>query len=267
MTDEQLSKKSRIHRAYYRNGQHHRAGADVSFGDIVKIFGFRSIEIGRWVSAEEQQIAANLFFDALSDLMDILQVPVEVISLNSSLSLSFGKGGQKHACAHYNSAKRQLALAKNAGGGALAHEWSHSFDHFITSRFLKSTQAHDFASERWLQNAEVINHPINACLEACYQSMFLQQGSHEPSMLFTQSAKVDRNTKSYYYSRPQEVFARAFEAFVQDQPIKNAFLVKGTKESTEAKLGIYPQGLERISINNTFARYFQLLGKALKQKL
>ena len=59
----------RIQQAYFRNGPEHRSGADVSFLDIVKIFGFQSIKIGRWVTAAEQQLAANLFFDALSDLM------------------------------------------------------------------------------------------------------------------------------------------------------------------------------------------------------
>ena len=52
---------SRIHRPYYRNGASHRDGADVSFQDIVKIFGFRTVTIGKWVSRDEQQIAANLF--------------------------------------------------------------------------------------------------------------------------------------------------------------------------------------------------------------
>lgn len=75
------------------------------------------------MTPEEQQIAANLFFDALYDLVAILNVNEQVLSLNGSLSLAFGSGGQKHASAHYNSAKRQLALAKNAGAGALAHEW------------------------------------------------------------------------------------------------------------------------------------------------
>ena len=268
MSDDTHSQKlGRLHKGYFRNGENHRGGADVTFADIVKIFGFRSAEIGKWVTKTEQQIAANLFFDALCDLSDILKVPNEVISLKGSLSISFGKGGKKHSQAHYNSAKRQLALAKNAGGGALAHEWSHSFDHFITCRFLKSANPQDFASELWLKNAEVVAHPINHCLEACFQSMFLRHESDEPSTLFSHSAAADRSLKAYYYSRPQEVFARAFEAFVQDQSIKNAFLVQGTKKSKEANLGIYPQGFERESINANFKRYFQLLGKALTRKI
>lgn len=115
--------KQRLYKQFYRNGPSHRDGADVSFNDIVKIFGFKTATVGAWVNKDEQQIAANLFFDALCDLMEILQVPEQVISLKGTLSIAFGAGGRKHSCAHYNSQKRQLALAKNAGAGALAHEW------------------------------------------------------------------------------------------------------------------------------------------------
>lgn len=126
----------RLHREFYRNGPSHRDGADVSFNDIRKLFNFSAITIGKWVTAEEQQLAANLFFDALYDLIEILQINEQVISLNGTLSLAFGSGGQKHASAHYNSAKRQLALAKNAGGGALAHEWFHNRESHYKSRFV-----------------------------------------------------------------------------------------------------------------------------------
>ena len=68
----------RIQRSYFRNGPNHRSGADVSFADIVKIFEFQQIKIGRWVTASEQQIAANLFFDAFCDLQLLLQVPAQV---------------------------------------------------------------------------------------------------------------------------------------------------------------------------------------------
>lgn len=84
-SNKKLIKRSRLLKAYYRKGDNHRGGADVSFGDIVKIFGFRSAEIGNWVTKEEQQIAANLFFDALCDLSDILNLPNEVISLKGTL--------------------------------------------------------------------------------------------------------------------------------------------------------------------------------------
>lgn len=183
--------QGRIHQDFYRNGPSHRDGADVTFQDIRKLFNFSSITIGKWVTADEQQIAANLFFDALYDLATILNVNEQVLSLNGTLSLAFGSGGQKGASAHYNSARRQLALAKNAGAGAL---------------------------------------------------------------------------KIYYYAMPQEMAARAFEACIQDHTIKNAFLVHGTKRSTEARLGIYPHGNLRIALNESLMLYFYQLGVAISHK-
>ena len=82
---ENRNKKGRLYNQFYRNGDEHRGGADVNFQDILRLFRFRSIEIGKWVTQEEKRIAANLFFDALCDLMDILQVPENVVSLNGTL--------------------------------------------------------------------------------------------------------------------------------------------------------------------------------------
>ncbi len=264
MEQKREPKTGRLNKQFYRNGPSHRDGADVTFGDIVKIFGFRTAKIGAWVSKQEQQAAANLFFDALCDLMTILQVNEQVISLRGTLSIAFGSGGNKYSSAHYNSATRTIALAKNAGPGSLAHEYFHAFDHFITNRFLKRGGVNDFASSLWLQRGVVVEHPLNNLLESCYQHIFLKPYSDEPSDLFKRSSQADKALGSYYYALPQEVSARAFESFVQDNPIKNQFLVKGTKQSTEAKLEIYPLGEERENINHHFNTYFYMLGKAVE---
>jgi hypothetical protein len=258
------AKKGRLHNGFYRNGDEHRAGADVNFQDVLRVFRFRSIEIGKWVTEEEKRIAANLFFDALCDLMDILQVPESVITLNNTLSLGFGVGGQKFASAHYNSAKKQLSLAKNAGAGALAHEWFHAFDHYIANKMFDVSGSNNFASEIWLnESATVYKHPLNAQLARCFEDIFLSDNGKTPSKLMQQSMSVDQSLKSYYYARPQEVAARAFEACIQNHPIKNAFLVQGTKQSAEAKLGIYPQGIELHKVSVELITYFNWLGKAL----
>jgi hypothetical protein len=76
---------------------------------------------------------------------------------------------------------------------------------------------------------------------------------------------MDRELNSLYYSRPEEMCARAFEAFVQDQPICNHFLVKGTRSSKEAKLGLFPQGEQRQRVHQAFRDYFDLLGAGLKR--
>lgn len=257
------SSESRLHKPYYRNGPSHRDGADVSFQDIVKIFGFRTVTIGKWVTTQEQQIAANLFFDALCDLMDILQVPEAVISLNGSLSLAFGSGGRKHSSAHYESTTKKLALAKNAGGGALAHEWFHAFDHYICDKLFAKTTSMQFASQCWLQDKQQIPHLLNEKLSLCFESIFLSTNKCQPNEFVNRSAQADKILKIFYYARPQELVARAFEACIQDHHIKNAFLVQGTKQSPEAKMGIYPDKGLRIIFSKNLLDYFYHLGHAM----
>ena len=257
---------SRIHKPYYRNGPSHRDGADVSFQDIVKIFGFRTVTIGKWVTAAEQQIAANLFFDALCDLMDILQVPEAVISLNGSLSLAFGSGGRKHSSAHYESNTKKLALAKNAGGGALAHEWFHAFDHYICDKLFVQVSHEQFASQCWLQDKPQITHQLNEKLSLCFEAIFLGSDKSQPNKYVKRSAQADKLLKTFYYARPQELVARAFEACIQDHFTKNAFLVQGTKQSPEAKMGIYPAEELRTTISKNLLDYFYHLGRAMRNE-
>lgn len=258
--------RSRLYRPYFRNGPDHRDGQDVSFADIVRVFGFRTISIGKWVTKEEQQLAANLFFDALCDLMLILGVPEQVISLNGSLSLAFGSGGQKHASAHYESGSNTLALAKNAGGGALAHEWFHAFDHYICRRLFHQVTARQFASECWLHDAKVIDHPLNQKLSNCFQCLFLDEGGTQGNAYLQRAVAVDRALQTFYFAQPQELAARAFEAVLQAQPLKNAFLVQGTKQSSEAKLGLYPQDAHLCRLSEAWLDYFYWLGKAVERK-
>ena len=258
-------KLSRLHKPYYRNGPEHRDGADVSFHDIVKLFGFRTATIGKWVSKQEQQLAANLFFDALCDLMDILNVPERVISLNGNLSLAFGSGGNKHSSAHYESNSKTLALAKNAGGGALAHEWMHAFDHYICDKLFTHSKQDEFASVVWLTDRTMRPHLLNEKLDQSFTTIFLSEDSRSASDYVQRSALVDQHLDNFYYAQPQELLARAFEACIQDHPVKNAFLVQGTKQSPEAKLGIYPQAKLRQSISLKLLDYFCHLGQAISK--
>lgn len=47
----------------------------------------------------------------------------------------------------------------------------------------------------------------------------------------------------------------------------NHFLVKGSRYSEEAKLGLYPEGEQRLAINDAFTEYFKLLGAYLNSGL
>ncbi|MER2490358.1 CLCA_X family protein [Catenovulum sediminis] len=252
----------RLRRHFYRNGPQYRHG-DVSFSDIRREFGFRAIHIGRWVTQQEQQIAANLIYDALHDLAAILQIPPQTLSLRQTLSLAFGTGGQPGMQAHYEVNRQVLAMAKNAGGGALAHEWFHAFDHYICKKFLVAPKA-KFASHAWLLQSNMIVHDLNQRLASVYAEMFLSQDGQSASELFLKSRLVDESLQQVYYALPEEIAARCFEACIQDAKIKNAFLVSGSKKSQEAELGLFPSNIHRNRISALFLQYFGLLGQLIK---
>lgn len=250
-------------KTFYRQGPDHRQGESVDFVHIRRRFDFRSIQLGRWVTLAEREQAAGLFYDALCDLMLILQGPELLISLRGSLALMYGTGGRPGVAAHYDPAQRAFALAKNAGPGSIAHEWFHALDHYLAQKVFMDAPPGLFASSAWLEDATPRAHPLNDLLVRCLQTILLSPDGRESSELFRRSAEMDRRLGVTYYSRPEELCARAFEAFIQDGRIKNRFLVSGTLESPEAKAGLYPQGEQRALVNMTFGEYFRSLGRTL----
>ncbi|MBV0933588.1 CLCA_X family protein [Marinobacterium weihaiense] len=250
-------------KSFYRQGPDHREGEEVDFVHIRRRFDFRSIQLGRWVTAAERERAAGLFHDALCDLMLILQGPEMLISLRGTLALMYGTGGRPGVSAHYDPAQRAFALAKNAGPGSIAHEWFHALDHYLASKVFMDAPEGLFASSAWLEDATPVVHPLNDNFIQCLQAVLLTPDGQAPSDLFRHSAAMDRRLGVTYYSRPEELCARAFEAFVQDAPVKNSFLVKGTLTSPEARAGLYPQGDQRQRVNRAFCRYFHQLGHVL----
>ena len=245
--------------------------ASINFVMIRRQFDFRGIEMGRWVTPEERDQAAVNFHRALEDLMSVLQGPELLVSLRGTLGLQYGKGGRHGVAAHYVPATRQLSLAKNAGAGSLAHEWFHAFDHYMGEKMFYQISSSRFASESWLNDAKLQlsrnkqPHPLNLLLAECFKTIMLNEQGNEPSELFKASRLADQKLKILYYAKPEEMSARAFEAFVEDTKPTSSFLVKGSRHSEEAKMGLYPQGEQRHQINQAFQNYFSLLGRALSQ--
>jgi len=237
----------------------------VSFADVRRRFDFRSVRIGRWVTDAERDRASGLFYDALVDLMTILNGPELLISLRGNLSLQYGIGGRPGVAAHYDPAERCFSLAKNAGPGSIAHEWFHALDHYLADKVFSDTGRGVFASAAWIADeATPIPHPLNDALFGCFRAIMLSHDGTQPSELVNASVKMDRSLQTLYFSKPEELCARAFEAFVQDAGIRNNFLVSGTKATAEAEQGLYPKGEQRMHINHAFKEYFNTLGRALK---
>ena len=254
-----------INQQYTRHGPDYRFGEQVTFLDIKQTFGFSHVRVGRWVTREESRIAANLVFDSLADLAFILKLPPLTLGLRQTVSLAFGHGGQKGVQAHYAPSTRELALAKNAGAGALAHEFWHAFDHYIAEKsFQSSTKRFQCASDLWLADLPIIEHPLNTRLSDIFKVTFLTGNNDEPHDYVRRAIALDKKYQTQYFSRPTEMMARAFEACIESYTeISNPYLVSGTCFSALAKEGAYPDESHRQRIFQALINYFEPLGIAL----
>lgn len=267
-------------RSFWRSGPDHRALLGAAVPDFLTVrrwFDFRSVAIGAWVTREEHEFAAAHFFDALGDLVHILAgrhlngqeqlvLGQLLISQRGTLALQYGTGGRPGSAAHYDPAQRTFSLAKNAGPGSIAHEWFHAFDHFIAAKMFEPAIDGRLASSLWLEGP-VRDHRLNHLLADCYRRILLANDGESASELVQRSRLVDELLGSRYFSRPEELAARSFEAFVQDAGIRNAFLVRGTRQSEEARMGLYPRDEQRQLINQAFALYFSELCRSLLRNI
>lgn len=99
--------------------------------DFLTKFKFSGIEYGNWVSGKEREIVMNHALTAFSDLALALGIQKSEISLRGELSIAFGSRGTAKAMAHYETARKAMALTRLKGAGSIAHEYAHALDNFM----------------------------------------------------------------------------------------------------------------------------------------
>jgi len=256
--------KPKIRRPPYRwerdvPGQINRVGGrDISGADpaaLAKDFGFKNVQFGNWVTEDDADTHLRGAHGALFDLADILGVDPKVVGLNGRLSLGIGARGSGKARAHYEPGKQIINITKIAGGGSLAHEWSHALDNIVAV----ASDPTSTESDMYLSNgatkgvtADVVD-AMNGVMAAIrwggsVEAIGLEQRGREllsrrsrkerlyysekrdikryqealagkagTGSKFLEDAQAIGGTgKSSYWSRPHEMFARSFESYVED---------------------------------------------------
>lgn len=113
------------------------AGLNVTPKDLMTQFGFRGVNYGNYTNPEERQLFTNNAYDALMDLSKIIGIQPVALSLNGTLGLAYGaqgRGGKFNAAAHFVPGVNEINLTKDAGAGAIAHEWFHALDHYFATQ-------------------------------------------------------------------------------------------------------------------------------------
>ena len=105
---------------------------------------------------------------------------------------------------------------------------------------------------------------LNQYLDQSFAALFLTADGTGSNSYVKTSATFDQSHGIYYYAKPEELAARAFEHMLQQQQLKNSFLVSGTLKSKAAKAGLYPDSILSAVLAQHWLGYFSLLGRALR---
>lgn len=233
-----------------RTGPDIRNSRNASTEHLLKMFGFRGGEFGNWNNQADRQAFLNYSFDAFADLAYVLDVPIGFISLGGykKLAIAFGARGNSRAMAHYEPSRVVINLTKMRGAGCLAHEWAHAFDDFLGYKF----EAGDSLSSAKHRNEKKYKN-IAIAFDAL-MGIILERGKGK---FLYGAKKLDQYKSKAYYSTNSELFARAFEAYVEDSlGFKSQYLVHSTKINyfEDEDMQAYPQGEQRERINEAFRK-------------
>ena len=257
-----------------------RQGRDITSGDLVETFGFRGVEYGDWVTGAERQRLTNYAYDAFQDLAHRLGINPKDISLGGTLGFAFGSRGRGRHSAHYEPDTQVIALTKTRGDGSIAHEWGHALDYHLQhnmhgantvtdiKRHLRETysEARAFAKLRNLLAGRswVRGDKRRGPLETAryYIKMRLWEetgwGTHLRRDFYGEAYRLGE-----YWRRPQELFARSFESWVNDgmtgpSPfLVNDYVAEGVVSKKAGYKGTpYPTGTDRTDFADMWQELF-----------
>jgi hypothetical protein len=273
-----------------RTGPDRRNGANVGAEDFARAFGFRAVEFGNWESQDDRQGNLNAAFDAFHDLAEAIGIAPRDLSLGGTLAIAFGSRGRGGAAAHYEPGRKVINLTRDSGAGCLAHEWAHALDNHLaadvgggsaayasemrgTGTRLEAMHKAMHVMQRTFEPAAdiEIRHRKNVAeVEAvrraskspweqnrCWKWLARAEGQmtaiRNAGGAWTESKFLAAaKEKGAYWRRSNEMFARAFEAHVEDALTTagrfSPYLVQGTTEGEGGFRAMYPHGRERGDI-------------------
>ena len=216
-----------------RTGEMKRTG-DVNPEQFQETFGFRGVEFGEWVENKNRQEDLNKAYDALTDMAEVLNLPTRALSLNGTLGLAFGsrgRGGKNAPLAHYEHSKVVINLTKKKGSGSIGHEWFHSLDNYFGRKTDKGTSS--------MLTQKVDEYEAFNISDEVREAFRLLQQVIRQSGLVERCEKLDKRRNQNYWTLPEEMAARTFEAYLksklEEKGIRNDYLVNYRDEESWAK--------------------------------
>lgn len=209
--------------------------------ELMLTYGFRGIQFGNYLPQKERQAYVNNAFHSLGLLASILNIPNRWIG-GGKLGLAFGARGHGYAAAHYELDQQVINLTRFNGPGCISHEILHTLD----SRFAKRWLNRDGLLSDIIVNNDILSEDVDAKYRARFSAFAKLTAICTESSSFTENAKRIESQKGArkYWTKPSELCARAFEAFIQDelsgQGVNRQWLALGTLEADYPMNGMHP---------------------------
>ena len=237
-----------------REGQRYRLG-NVSPDQWQKVFSFRGVEFGNWMSQKDRQASMNYCFDALKDLAVALQIEDKSIAFDGTLGLGFGSRGRGNASAHYEPLLEVINLTKMHGAGCTAHEWMHALDDRLAKAcgYYNGKLGSEQKDKSYLPKSFVrLVESLTKDAEGHYTDYY--KGSRSFDNCF-------KKEPYGYWSSDAEMLARAFACYVKDTlGYKSDYLIAHADcyvfEFENMRACAIPQGEERELFNEEFDMLF-----------
>lgn len=249
---------------------------------LAETFGMRrNIQYGMSMTNADREFHLHRAEEALHDLADVLGIDPAQVSLNGRLSLAFGARGKGKARAHYELTNKIINITRFAGGGTIAHEWGHFLDNILAesngltdkasrlggamlTHALREDTAHAAALKQAAPDLYEAAQGVNRALRLTPDGKSTSDYYSNARRL---ESKASFSTGNRYWSNEHELFARAFEAYVQDElelnGRRNSYLVDGTRTNYVTGRGgwrapPYPLGAEREHINAAIKHFIEV---------
>ena len=233
---------------------------------FIKKFKLNGLEYGNWLSQEDRYNYFLSFQIALFDLQSILQFGYN-LGLNKTIGVAFGARGKSRASGHfepdtfminlprYKEAKKvkdlmgrpvfgdkttaqvkHILFTKTGGVGTFGHEYGHSLDYYFGTyieqdikhgKYRTLTQGWSTTDTPDIGYREMsMRYDANMIIHK-----LIWKNEKEYTKYYALIKKgVENETLPDYWIRHVELFARAFEVYINhkltEKGIKNAFLVQ-----------------------------------------
>lgn len=212
-------------------------------------YGLRAFEFGNWLSQQDRLNYVSGLGLALYDLHKLLGIKPEKLSIKNKLAVAFGARGRGRALAHFEPGsfvinltrysrppnedsrsenfKRANLILNDGGVGAFAHEYGHALDYFgglNIDRGDHFTLSRDDSTDPKPDMTLLKKSTLKGLMEKLlYKIIWSTPNKHTPYY-----ARLTKGKTRKYFKQRNEIFARAFEVYVQykleSKKHKNIFL-------------------------------------------